>query len=203
MNTESEAHISYLKQVAEQGQKPPLQGGEHGVIWGGMYMISALYAYALLSGYIQLEPWTLGLAFVIPIPAGVVITRYFAKNAGGLSFGNKTAAAAWNAVGIIIWVLYAPVIAAKALGLLTLSATFVLGALQVTIFALYAVAYATTAQVSQDRQQYLFAGTAVAASLGSIFAIGTLEIFLVMAAGIFFSAVIPGVLIMSKSWVKN
>ena len=198
MSAELEADISYLKQVAEQGQKAPLQGGEHGVIWGGMFTVSALYAYAVVAGFIQQAPWTISIAFIMPVPVGVLLTHYLAKNAGGLSFGNKTSAAAWNAVGIIIGVLYASVIAAKALGALTLSATVALGSLQVTLFALYAVAYSTTAQVAQDRRLYLFAGTAVAASLASIFAIGTYEIFLVMAAGIFFSAVIPGLLTRSQ-----
>ncbi|MBL6699281.1 MAG: hypothetical protein ISP98_07095 [Luminiphilus sp.] len=198
MNANLEADISYLKQVAEQGQKAPLRGGEHGMIWGGMFTASALYAYAVLTGSIELQPWTIAVAFIIPMPIGVLLTLFLVKSTGSLSFGNKTSAAAWNAVGIIIGVLYASVMTAKALGLLSLSATAAFGALQVTIFALYAVAYSTTAQVSQDRRQYLFAGTAVAASLGSLFTIGTYEIFLVMAAGIFASAVIPGFLTRSK-----
>ena len=32
MSAELEADISYLKQVAEQGEKAPLQGGEHGMM---------------------------------------------------------------------------------------------------------------------------------------------------------------------------
>ncbi|MDC0572556.1 hypothetical protein OAO91_03850 [Luminiphilus sp.] len=198
MNVDVEADISYLKQVAAQGQKTPLRGGEHGMIWGGMFTMSALYAYAVLTGSIQLQPWTIAVAFIIPMPVGVLLTLFLVRSTGSLSFGNKTSAAAWNAVGIIIGVLYASVMTAKALGLLSLSTAVAFGALQVTVFALYAVAYSTTAQVSQDRRQYLFAGTAVAASLGSIFTIGTYEIFLVMAAGIFTSAVIPGFLTRSK-----
>jgi len=101
-------------------------------------------------------------------------------------------------VGVTISVLYSFAISAKALGFLTLSESVAMGSLQVTLFALYAVAYSTTAQVSQDRRLYFFAGTAVAASLGSLFTIGTYEIFLVMAAGIFCSAVIPGFLTRTK-----
>lgn len=192
MSTELEADISYLKNIAEQGQKAPLQGGEHGVIWGGMFTASALYAYAVLTGHVSLDPWTIAIAFLIPIPVGVLLNLNLARSSAGLSFGNKTSAAAWTAVGITIGVLYLFAITAKALGFLNLSETVVMGSLQVTLFALYAVAYSTTAQVAQDRRLYLFAGTAVAASLGSLFAIGTYEIFLVMAAGIFCSAVIPG-----------
>ena len=99
---------------------------------------------------------------------------------------------------MIIGFLYVSVISADALGVLSLSATYAYGSLQTTLFALYAVAYSTTAQVAQDRRLYLFAGTAVAASLGSLFTIGTYEIFLVMAAGIFCSAVIPGFITRTK-----
>lgn len=199
MSAELEADISYLKQIAEQGQKAPLEGGEHGVIWGGMFTASALYAYAVLTGYIPLAPWTIAAAFIAPMPIGVFFTWVLGMRASvGLSFGNKTSAAAWNAVGVTIGVLYSFAISAKALGFLTLSESVALGSLQVTLFALYAVAYSTTAQVSQDRRLYFFAGTAVAASLGSLFTIGTYEIFLVMAAGIFCSAVIPGFLTRTK-----
>ena len=104
MKSEIEADIEFLKQMAEQGQKSPLQGGEHGVLWGGMFTLSALYA----------------------------------------------------------------------------------------------VAYSTTAQVSGDPKQYVFSGTAIAASVASVFTMGTYEMFLVMAAGLFCSAVIPGYLTRSK-----
>lgn len=198
MSAELEADIAYLKNIAEQGQKAPLQGGEHGVIWGGMFTASALYAYAVLTGHVPFEPWTIAVAFLIPIPVGVLLTLNLARSSGGLSFGNKTSAAAWTAVGITIGVLYLFAITAKALGFLNLSETVVMGSLQVTLFALYAVAYSATAQVAQDRRLYFFAGTAVAASLGSLFAIGTYEIFLVMAAGIFCSAVVPGFITRTK-----
>lgn len=198
MSAELEADISYLKNIAEQGRKAPLQGGEHGVIWGGMFTASALYAYAVLTGHAPFEPWTIAIAFLIPIPVGVLLTLNLARSSGGFSFGNKTSAAAWTAVGIIIGFLYVSVMSANALGVLSLSATYAYGSLQTTLFALYAVAYSTTAQVAQDRRLYLFAGTAVAASLGSLFAIGTYEIFLVMAAGIFCSAVVPGFITRTK-----
>jgi len=198
VSAELEADIAYLKNIAEQGQKAPLQGGEHGVIWGGMFTASALYAYAVLTGHVPFEPWTIAVAFLIPIPVGVLLTLNLARSSGGLSFGNKTSAAAWTAVGITIGVLYLFAITAKALGFLNLSETVVMGSLQVTLFALYAVAYSATAQVAQDRRLYFFAGTAVAASLGSLFAIGTYEIFLVMAAGIFCSAVVPGFITRTK-----
>jgi len=198
VSAELEADIAYLKNIAEQGQKAPLQGGEHGVIWGGMFTASALYAYAVLTGHVPFEPWTIAVAFLIPIPVGVLLTLNLARSSGGLSFGNKTSAAAWTAVGITIGVLYLFAITAKALGFLNLSETVVMGSLQVTLFALYAVAYSATGQVAQDRRLYFFAGTAVAASLGSLFAIGTYEIFLVMAAGIFCSAVVPGFITRTK-----
>ena len=140
MSAELEADIAYLKNIAEQGQKAPLQGGEHGVIWGGMFTASALYAYAVLTGHVPFEPWTIAVAFLIPIPVGVLLTLNLARSSGGLSFGNKTSAAAWTAVGITIGVLYLFAITAKALGFLNLSETVVMGSLQVTRFALCAVA---------------------------------------------------------------
>ena len=205
MKSDIEADIQFLKQMAEQGQKSPLQGGEHGVLWGGMFSLSALFAYAVVAKLIPLPSWTIALAFIGPAPIGLLAGQYLNKKyggtSGGFSFGNKTSAAAWSAVGITIGALYLPVLAAQALGFLALNATYIFGSLQVTVFALYAVAYSTTAQVSGDPRQYLFSGTAIAASVASVFTMGTYQMFLVMAAGLFCSAVIPGYLTRSKQSV--
>ena len=207
MKSEIEADIQFLKQMAEQGQKSPLQGGEHGVLWGGMFSLSALFAYAVVAKLIPLPSWTIALAFIGPAPIGLLAGQYLNKKyggtSGGFSFGNKTSAAAWSAVGITIGALYLPVLAAQALGFLALNATYIFGSLQVTVFALYAVAYSTTAQVSGDPRQYLFSGTAIAASVASVFTMGTYQMFLVMAAGLFCSAVIPGYLTRSKQSVAS
>ena len=205
MKSEIEADIKFLKQMAEQGQKSPLQGGEHGVLWGGMFTVSALFAYAVVAQIIALPSWTIALAFIGPAPIGLLVGQYLNKkyggSSGGFSFGNKTSAAAWGAVGITIGALYLPVLAAQAMGFLSLNGVYIFGSLQVTVFALYAVAYATTAQVSGAPRQYLFSGTAIAASVASVFTMGTLDMFLVMAAGLFCSAVIPGYLTRSKQSV--
>ena len=205
MKSEIEADIKFLKQMAEQGQKSPLRGGEHGVLWGGMFTLSALFAYGVVAELISLPSWTIALAFIGPAPIGLLAGQYLNKKyggtSGGFSFGNKTSAAAWSAVGITIGALYLPVLAAQALGFLALNATYIFGSLQVTVFALYAVAYSTTAQVSGDPRQYLFSGTAIAASVASVFTMGTYQMFLVMAAGLFCSAVIPGYLTRSKQSV--
>ena len=68
MKSEIEADIKFLKQMAEQGQKSPLQGGEHGVLWGGMFTVSALFAYAVVAQIIALPSWTIALAFIGPHP---------------------------------------------------------------------------------------------------------------------------------------
>jgi len=80
MKSEIEADIKFLKQMAEQGQKSPLQGGEHGVLWGGMFTLSALFAYAVVAGVISLPPWTIALAFIGPAPIGVLGRAISAKN---------------------------------------------------------------------------------------------------------------------------
>jgi hypothetical protein len=129
------------------------------------------------------------------------LSKKYAGSSGGFSFGNKTSAAAWGAVGITIGALYIPVLVGQALGFLELNGVYIFGSLQVTVFALYAVAYSTTAQVSGDPRQYVFSGTAIAASVASVFTMGTYEMFLVMAAGLFCSAVIPGYLTRSKQSV--
>ena len=41
----------YLRQMAEQGEKQPI-GGRIRILWGSLYMLASLCAYATLSGFL-------------------------------------------------------------------------------------------------------------------------------------------------------
>jgi hypothetical protein len=59
---------------------------------------------------------------------------------------------------------------------------------------MYSVAYGTIAQISGDKRLYAYGALGLAMAMATIFTIGRLEIFLVLAAGVFFGAVLPGML---------
>jgi hypothetical protein len=97
-------------------------------------------------------------------------------------------------VGFSTFVIFLCILAGKAFNLISLDEAVIWGVLQVIIFSMYSVAYGTTAQISGDKRQYAYAAIGLAMAMATIFTIGQLEIFLVLAAGVFFGAVVPGIL---------
>ena len=206
MNEAVKDDIAYLRQVAEQGQRLPLNGGEFGVLWGSLYALSAIYAYAVLIQLIDLPAFSIGLAFLLPIPVGglahLILARRMLGAPGALSFGNKTSAAAWMAVGVASGMLSVVLFTAFGLALTSIPAGYLFGALQAVVFAMYAVAYATTAQVSGDAKQYIFSAWALLTALISLLVMNSYQMFLVMAAGLMVSAVVPGLMTRTQNSSK-
>ena len=64
---------------------------------------------------------------------------------------------------------------------------------------MYSVAYGTTAQTSGDQLFYAYASMGLAMAVATIFSIGHLEMFLVLAAGVFLAGVLPGIISIKRS----
>jgi hypothetical protein len=97
METNAQDDLKYLRQVAEQGEKQPVHGGEFGILWGTLYFVASLYAYATLSGLFSFPSSTVVIAFALPIPIGVTgqyfLLKRFTQKSGAHSFGNRTSSA--------------------------------------------------------------------------------------------------------------
>ncbi|MGB1343318.1 MAG: hypothetical protein ACPG5J_13460 [Pseudomonadales bacterium] len=203
METTAQDDLQYLRQIAEQGEKHPVHGGEFGILWGTLYLLASLYAYATLSGFLPFSNSTVAIAFILPIPIGTIghylLAKRFIQKSGAFSFGNRTSSAAWTTVGLSTFIIFLSIFAGKALHLLNLSEAVIWGLLQAVIFSMYSVAYGTTAQTSGDKVQYVYAGVGLAMAVATVFTIGQLEVFLVLAAGVFFGAVLPGIVSLRTS----
>ena len=75
MGTTAQDDLQYLRQMAEQGEKQPIQGGEFGILWGSLYMLASLYAYATLSGFLPFSNSTVLIAFLLLAGHYVLIKR--------------------------------------------------------------------------------------------------------------------------------
>ena len=75
METNAQDDLKYLRQVAEQGEKQPVHGGEFGILWGTLYFVASLYAYATLSGLFSFPNSTVVIAFALPIEPIVLRLR--------------------------------------------------------------------------------------------------------------------------------
>lgn len=203
MGTTAQDDLQYLRQMAEQGEKQPIQGGEFGILWGSLYMLASLYAYATLSGLLPFSNSTVLIAFLLPIPIGLaghyVLIKRAAFQSGAFSFGNRTSSAAWSTVGLSAGAIFVCILAGKALNLIALDEAVIWGTLQAIVFSMYSVAYGTTAQTSGDKFLYAYASMGLAMAVATIFSIGHLEMFLVLAAGVFLAGVLPGIISIRRS----
>lgn len=197
MKTTTEDDLQYLRHMAEQGERQPIHGGEFGILWGSLYFLASLYAYATLSGILPFSNATVAIAFVLPVPIGSIghylLLKRFTQKSGAFSFGNRTSSAAWSSVGLSTFIVFFSIFAGKAFNLISVDEAVIWGVLQAIIFSMYSVAYGTTAQTSGDKVQFVYAGIGLIMAVATLFTIGTLEMFLVLAAGVFFGAVLPGI----------
>ena len=198
MRTTPQDDLRYLRQMAEQGEQQPIHGGEVGILWGSLYFFASLYAYATLSGLLPFSNPTVLIAFLLPVPIGLIgqyiLVKQFNRKSGAFSFGNRASSAAWTAVGFSTFVVFFSILIGKALNLISLDESVIWGVLQAILFSMYSVAYGTTAQISGDKRLYAYAAVGLAMAMATLFTIGHLEMFLVLAAGVFFGAVLPGIL---------
>jgi hypothetical protein len=203
METNAQDDLKYLRQVAEQGEKQPVHGGEFGILWGTLYFVASLYAYATLSGLFSFPSSTVVIAFALPIPIGVTgqyfLLKRFTQKSGAHSFGNRTSSAAWTAVGVSGFIIFLGIFLGKVLSFINADEAVIWGVLQAAIFSMYSVAYGTTAQTSGDKAQYVYAVIGLLMTVATVFAIGQLEMFLVLAAGVFFGAILPGTLSLRRA----
>ena len=198
MKTTTQDDLQYLRQMAEQGVRQPIHGGELGILWGSLYFLASLFAYATLSDILPFPNSTVAIAFVLPVPIGLVgqylLIKQFTQKSGAFSFGNRASSAAWSSVGLSAFIVFLSIFLGKAFNLISAGEGVIWGVLQAIIFSMYAVAYGTTAQVSGDKVQFVYAAIGLMMAVATLFTIGTLEMFLVLAAGVFFGAVLPGII---------
>lgn len=203
LNEALAGEIAYVKALAEEGRNAPLVGGVLYVIWGVAMAAAALATYASVSGLIAL-PFVGGLWFwvaslVIGWAASFVIGGKSMTKPGALSVGNKTARAAWIAVGVFMSVFWiAAMLFQGRLASAGFEARFLFGLMFPVAFGLYGVAFFATAVAARLDWMRGFAIAAWIFSVAALYFAGDARQFLVGAAGSLLCAGLPGVLMMRR-----
>lgn len=195
--------VAYVKALAEEGRNAPLVGGVLYVIWGAAMGISALATWASASGVVAL-PFVGGLwfwvaSFVIGWAASFIIGGKTMTKPGALTVGNKTARAAWIAVGIfmsLFWV--AAMVFQGRLAAAGFEGRFLFGLMFPVAFGLYGIAFFATAVAARLDWMRGFAIASWVFSVAALYFIGDARQFLVGAAGSLLCAALPGLLMMRR-----
>lgn len=195
--------VAYVKALAEEGRNAPLVGGVLFLIWGALMGLAALATYASASGAIDV-PFVGGLWFwVAALVVGWAASFYYGARSGAkpgaLTVGNKTARAAWTAVGVFMSVFWiAAIIFKTRLAGAGFETRFVFGLMFPLAFGLYGIAFFATAAAARLDWMRGFAIASWMFSVAALYFIGDARQFLVGAAGSLLCAGLPGLLLMRR-----
>lgn len=203
LNDALAGEVAYVKALAEEGRNAPLVGGVLYVIWGVAMAVAALATYASASGAIAL-PFVGGLwfwvaSFVIGWAASFFFGGKSITKPGALTVGNKTARAAWIAVGVfmsIFWI--ASMLFQGRLAAAGFEPRFLYGLMFPVAFGLYGIAFFATAVAARLDWMRGFAIASWIFSVAALYFIGDARQFLVGAAGSLLCGCFPGVLMMRR-----
>lgn len=195
--------LAYVRALAEEGRNAPLVGGAIYAIWGGLIAIAALVQFAMQTGLIALSGpvgWSHWLAaFALGWGLSVLVARRAGGKPGALTVGNRTAAAAWRAVGLFItgFFLTLFLVHDRFTGA-GLPAYFLFSLMFPVAFGLYGVAFYASAAAARIDWLKGFAFAAWGFSFASLFLLTSPYQMLVAAAGSLISASVPGLILMRR-----
>lgn len=195
--------LAYVKTLAEEGRNAPLVGGAIYLIWGVVIAAASLLNYFTFTGVLSLPffggLWFWVAAFVIGWGLSFAYGARRGGRPGALAIGNKTASAAWFAVGLFLSIFWIAAIAFrghfKTVGVepgLIFGLTFPIG------FGAYGIAFFATAVAAKLDWMRGFAGAAWIFSVAALYFVGDEKQFLIGAAGSLVCAALPGVLLMRR-----
>ncbi|MFQ5564634.1 MAG: hypothetical protein ACE5FO_13820 [Parvularculaceae bacterium] len=195
--------LAYVRALAEEGRDAPLVGGLFYAIWGGLCALAAFTVYldgvgAIdLGGFAGWAPWvgamTLGWA------ASLAIGRRAHRKPGAATVGNRMAFSVWFAVGVFLTAFWFTLMAVHDNYVdAGLKPYFIFGLMFPVAFGLYGVAFYATAVAARLSWLKIVAVAALAFSMASLFFLSSVHQYLVAAAGSFFCAFLPGVILMRR-----
>jgi hypothetical protein len=195
--------IAYVKALAEEGRNAPLVGGALYVLWGAVIALAAGLSYLRYSGAIELAVvggvWFWLGAIAVGWVASVAIGRRSHAKPGSLTIGNKTATAAWFAIGVFMSLFWIAAAAFRGhLASKGIDANYVFGLMFPIAFGLYGVAFYTTAVAARLDWMRGFAVAAWVFAIASFYFVGDLKQLLIGAAGSLICASLPGIILMRR-----
>ncbi|MBB5519588.1 hypothetical protein [Amphiplicatus metriothermophilus] len=197
------AELSYVRALAEEGRAAPLVGGALYVLWGALTALAAFASWLAATG---VPPFDALGAWRIWVGAGVagwalsfVLGGRAGRKPGAATVGNRTANAAWLAVGIFITLFF-----------IVLSVVhddyveagvpryFLFSLMFPVAFGLYGVAFFATAAAARTVWFRYAAFAAWGFSALCLFLLGSIHQMLAAGAGAFVCAVLPGIALMRR-----
>jgi hypothetical protein len=198
-----ESDAAYVRALAEEGAEAPLVGGVLYVIWGLVIAVASLVGFLNAYGIVAM-PLVGGVrywlaAFILGWLATFAFGRRVIGKPGALTVGNRTAAAAWLAVGVFLSLFWiAAMIFGGRLRTAGVEPQVIFGLMFPVAFGVYGIAFYATAVAARLSWMRGFALAAWLFFLAALYHVGDARQLLVGAAGSLICAVLPGFLLMRQ-----
>ena len=186
--------LAYVRRLAESGAQAPLIGGRFTAWWGIWLTIAYLLHHFALAGQIGDGETIFGLIWIgfatLGVPGQLVLQRTMGPKAGQGSAGNRASRSVWLAGAMAIGSMIIGTILAAWSGAGPATFDWIVP----LAFAVYACALIVTGSLSGDRVSRIAGGGAVImVGLFTAFILHP-DRYLLAAAGVAFTVLLPGLL---------
>lgn len=190
--------IAYIKALAEEGRRTPLIGGRILIAAGVIFGATSVVHWLIETGALALPPVSFAVVWIAAMISFFAYLSLWVHRTkgrpGAQSLVNRAVGAAWMGVGLLIFAM-SLAIAVISWRVQSEILTYIFPSM---IFAAYGSGWAVSATMTKARWQWWLAIGAWAAAPALAFLVGTDEIWLGYAAGLFAFALIPGILLVRQ-----
>jgi hypothetical protein len=196
--TAADDDIAYVRRLAESGANAPLRGGRFLTWWGLLLTFAYLAQHFALQRHPSGEGAVFGIIWmsfgVIGWGGQVVLARTMRSAAGGGSAGNRASRVVWAAgAGAILAMVVGSMIAAQGK-----AGPAAMDWIVPLAFACYACALIVTGSLAKERIAILAGWGAIALVALSAASIASPWRYLLAAAGVALTVLLPGLLLMRR-----
>ncbi len=185
--------LEFVRQMAEEGAGAPNIGGRFAVLWGVVITLALLAHWSVFQSWSPLKPQHLLYSWLGLVGLGIVGMLFLgsglAGKPGAAAPGNRAGEAIWSVLGPGFGILFAGIaVAVYARG----QSPMLFNMIMPAAFLAYAGAAGASAALFRQKSQWLIAVLCLAACFGTAALANTSEAYLIAAAGVFVTQVIPG-----------
>ena len=189
--------LDYALDLARAGREAPLLGGPIGLMWTGLATVALTLHGLALVGVLRIPEPMLGLIWLAYGVVGTALSyglgKRFANTPGARTFANRVSEATWTASGILIAAIAVSAVVAFSLGLFRDYTVFAF--IVPFAFGVSSVSNAVLARITGHGYLKFAAWGAGVATVVTLMMATQPAMYLVAAAGVLVSGVIP-------SWIE-
>lgn len=185
--------LDFVRQMAEEGAQAPNIGGRFGFLWGMVITVALLLHWTAFHDWSPIQPQHLMFTWIGSVLVGFVgqfmIGAGLSQKPGASSAGNRAGEAIWMILGPGFGFLFAGIAIAV---FVRDQSPMLFNMIMPAAFLAYAGAAGVSAALFRQKSQWVVAILCLVACFGTAALANTSEAYLIAAAGVFITQVIPG-----------